>query len=326
MRVTFILPTLNNALEISNVLQSIRTQDYPSDKIEIVVSDGGSTDNTTQIALKYGCKVINNPKILAEYGISLGIKESSGDINIIVASDNELVGNDWITKMVRPFIESDVIGAFPETINSKSDSWISCYYNVFTDPFNHFIYGSSANTRTLYKEFNKIFESPEYIIYDFKAVGHPLLVLAQGFATSRDFNRPSEYEFDDIMPLVDLILKGKKLAFVPKTKIYHHTVKNLSHFIKKIRWASANGLNKKNYGFTIRTRYLTKWQKIKVYLWIPYSFSIIFPILRSIYGIIRDKEFIWRYHAPISFIGAGVVLYEFIRFKVFGINKIVKRQ
>ena len=58
--VTFIIPVLNAAGILENCLQSIRRQDYPLEKIEIILADGGSTDGTPEIGKKYGAVVIDD--------------------------------------------------------------------------------------------------------------------------------------------------------------------------------------------------------------------------------------------------------------------------
>ena len=49
-KVSFIIPTLNAAGILGNCLASIRNQDYPKERYEILVVDGGSKDGTQDIA------------------------------------------------------------------------------------------------------------------------------------------------------------------------------------------------------------------------------------------------------------------------------------
>jgi cellulose synthase/poly-beta-1,6-N-acetylglucosamine synthase-like glycosyltransferase len=48
-RVTIIVPAYNEATRIRACLASLRAQDYPADKLEIIVVDNGSTDDTFDI-------------------------------------------------------------------------------------------------------------------------------------------------------------------------------------------------------------------------------------------------------------------------------------
>ena len=57
-----IMPTYNSAQKIEESLQSIRNQNFDQDKVEILIVDGGSTDNTLDIAMMYNCKILNNER------------------------------------------------------------------------------------------------------------------------------------------------------------------------------------------------------------------------------------------------------------------------
>ncbi|MBI4743984.1 MAG: glycosyltransferase [Actinobacteria bacterium] len=51
--INIIIPTLNSAKTLGDCLKSIAVQDYPKDKIEVIVADAGSTDGTLDIVNKF---------------------------------------------------------------------------------------------------------------------------------------------------------------------------------------------------------------------------------------------------------------------------------
>lgn len=57
--VSVILPAHNEERFIAMAIRSLRDQSYPSDRIEIVVADNGSTDNTRHIAECLGATVVD---------------------------------------------------------------------------------------------------------------------------------------------------------------------------------------------------------------------------------------------------------------------------
>lgn len=64
MKISIIIPTLNESQLIGRLIERLLTAD--SDKIEIIVVDGGSTDDTLEIAARYGVTVIQGDKSRAK--------------------------------------------------------------------------------------------------------------------------------------------------------------------------------------------------------------------------------------------------------------------
>src|SRR3989344_2742332 len=89
-KITFVIPILNSARLIKDCLESLRQQDYPQEKIEVIISDGGSKDNGAKIAKTYGARVIKNYKVLAEPGFMLGAKHAKGELIVYIGADNRL--------------------------------------------------------------------------------------------------------------------------------------------------------------------------------------------------------------------------------------------
>jgi glycosyltransferase involved in cell wall biosynthesis len=86
--VSIIIPSYNSGRFLERTLISIFNQDYPN--IEIIIIDGGSTDNTADILKKYGHQI----KLLSETdegeycAINKGIKMTGGKyIKVIPADD-----------------------------------------------------------------------------------------------------------------------------------------------------------------------------------------------------------------------------------------------
>ena len=75
--VSMIIPTLNSEKTLKKCLNSIKNQTY--DKIEIVIVDGGSRDNTIAIAREYTDKVYVSTKKSRTVNINFGAKMSEGE-------------------------------------------------------------------------------------------------------------------------------------------------------------------------------------------------------------------------------------------------------
>jgi glycosyltransferase involved in cell wall biosynthesis len=110
--VTVILPTLNAARYLDECLGALRSQDWPRDRLEIVLADAGSTDDTLAIAERHEVDVVRpNPLKTAEAGKAVAIRAARGELICSVDSDNVVVGRDWLRRMTAPFSDPDVIAA-----------------------------------------------------------------------------------------------------------------------------------------------------------------------------------------------------------------------
>ena len=56
-KISVLTPTLDSSQTLEQCLESIINQDYPKNKLEIIIADGGSNDNTLKIAQKYNARV-----------------------------------------------------------------------------------------------------------------------------------------------------------------------------------------------------------------------------------------------------------------------------
>ena len=129
--------------------------------------------------------------------------------------------------------------------------------------------------------------------------------------------------------MLDHIKENKNIGYVHAVSIYHHTIKNLAHFIKKQRWATQNALEGKKYGISHRKNRLPFSQQIKIYLWPLYSLSVIFPTLRSLIGFIQDNEPLWLMHPFECLLCAyanTIQLLEYNMSKLSRKNRVISRQ
>ncbi len=80
---SLVIPVRNESTHIDGCLRSVTAQSYPRDLLEIIVVDGGSTDDTrgrlrTWMARDDRIRVLDNPRGEMVPGLNLGIEASSG--------------------------------------------------------------------------------------------------------------------------------------------------------------------------------------------------------------------------------------------------------
>lgn len=137
--VSIVIPTYNSDQTLAQCLESIVNQDYPREKVEIIIVDGGSKDNTLETARKYKVnKILNNALKIEEFGRALGIEASNNELIAFIDQDNVLVSSKWLEKMVKPFEDKGIIGSEPLFYSYRlGDSSVVRYCSLIgaDDPF-----------------------------------------------------------------------------------------------------------------------------------------------------------------------------------------------
>ena len=108
-RVSLVMPIYNEGPYIARSLDQVLAQDYPADRLEVVVADGMSTDNTRQIVADYTRRypqisMIDNPVRFRAAGLNLAIAQSTGDIVICIDGHGE-TAPDFVRQNVQLFRE-----------------------------------------------------------------------------------------------------------------------------------------------------------------------------------------------------------------------------
>ena len=99
MKITLIIPAKNEGATIEEVLRSSRPL-----VDDLLVVDGHSTDNTREIALKMGIRVVSDHGKGKGDGVRVGIQEATGDILVFIDADGSHAPQD-IPRLVQPILE-----------------------------------------------------------------------------------------------------------------------------------------------------------------------------------------------------------------------------
>ncbi len=83
MKLSIIIPTLNEEKYLPILLGSIKNQDFLD--YEIIVADAGSKDKTIDIAKKYGCKIVEGG--LLPFGRNRGADVAKGEVLLFLDAD-----------------------------------------------------------------------------------------------------------------------------------------------------------------------------------------------------------------------------------------------
>jgi len=121
-RVSVIVPCRNEARFIARCLESIVANDYPRDKLEILVVDGMSDDQTWNIVGDIArerpeVKGLRNPRLITPAALNLGISHARGEI-VFRIDAHARVARDYLRLCVEGLRkhEADNIGGAMETL------------------------------------------------------------------------------------------------------------------------------------------------------------------------------------------------------------------
>jgi len=139
--VSIIIPCRNEGKHIAKCLDSIIANDYPKDKLEVLVIDGMSEDGTREIIERYSqqypnIKFLDNPKKIVPTAMNLGIKEANGDIIIRMDAHTEYP-NDYVSKIVHWLEKSEVdnVGGICETLPGADTLQAKAIALAISSPF-----------------------------------------------------------------------------------------------------------------------------------------------------------------------------------------------
>lgn len=113
-KIAVVIPTLNEELHISDCLNSVLSQSFPFEEMDIMVIDGGSRDRTRDIVSgfcqKHGnIRLIDNPGKIQSIAFNIGVRSSTAPY--IVRLDAHSTYNErYIELCIRHLSENDEIG------------------------------------------------------------------------------------------------------------------------------------------------------------------------------------------------------------------------
>lgn len=129
VRLTVVIPTLNEAHYLPCLLAALTSQTRPPD--EVIVADAGSTDGTPDIARQQGAAVV--PGGMPAVGRNAGARAAQGDLLLFLDAD-VLPACDFIERLLAEFEqrESDVATCLVESLSDRlTDQLLHQAVNVY---------------------------------------------------------------------------------------------------------------------------------------------------------------------------------------------------
>jgi glycosyltransferase involved in cell wall biosynthesis len=121
----------NEEETLGGLLRDITSQDYPHERVEVVLVDGASTDYTRMIMERFAAeersftavKVVDNPKRIQPCGWNVAIAESTGDV-IIRVDAHASIPSDFVRRTVDVLGSGEhVCGGYRPTVLAEATPW-----------------------------------------------------------------------------------------------------------------------------------------------------------------------------------------------------------
>lgn len=139
--VSIVIPMRNEEKYIRKCLESLLENDYPLEKIEILVIDGMSEDATKKIVEGYVqqypfIKLLNNRKKITPVALNIGIKHAKGEI-IMRIDAHATYEKDYISKCVKYLNEynADNMGGICKIVPRENTLIGKCIALASSHPF-----------------------------------------------------------------------------------------------------------------------------------------------------------------------------------------------
>ncbi|MEW5722717.1 MAG: mycofactocin biosynthesis glycosyltransferase MftF, partial [Thermodesulfobacteriota bacterium] len=119
-KVSVIIPVFNRPRDLENCLASLFDLDWPAEKLEIIVVDDASTDDTPEIARRFPVTLLRAARRQgASRCRNQGAAAAGGDILCFLDSDCT-AARDWLIELVSVFKDREV-GAVGGSVESQTD-------------------------------------------------------------------------------------------------------------------------------------------------------------------------------------------------------------
>lgn len=221
--VSIIIPCRNEEGFIKDCLDSILTQDFNKENLEVLVIDGMSDDRTREIVKNSSrehplVKLIDNPEKVTPKGMNLGVKSSKGDVIIFLNSHSTLDREflKWTIYYLKNKPEVMAVGGRSITI-TKGERNISKTITLVLDS----VFGSGGIRYRQRKKEGFIKDTLPFAAYRrdfFKKVGY----------MDEDLLRGQDAELN-----LRILKLGGKIYFSPKIKSYLHARSSLKKFLRQ---------------------------------------------------------------------------------------------
>lgn len=313
LSISCVIATFNSSDSITECLTSLFSQNYPEERMEVIIIDGGSLDSTLDVLKRYKVKLIKVPPEdqEAEYNKGTGALQARNELILFIDADNVLPHKNWLRKMVKPLVENkDIIGTEILRFHyNPKDNILDRYFALLggVDPVPYYL-GKDSKLSYAFDKYNLLGESldcGDYYLVKFTGKKIPMIG-ANGFILRRKLLKfakadPGNFFHTDIN--YDLIQKGFNTYAFVKDDIIHLKRTKVSYFIKFL--IRRKYIMETQYFERLKKRrhpvYVAETDRLNLIKYIIYSLTFIKPTFDAIRGYIKVRDKAWFLHPIVCF-------------------------
>jgi succinoglycan biosynthesis protein ExoA len=138
--VSFVVAALNEEATIGECVRSLLTQDYPAERIQVAIVDGGSTDRTREIVTAIAAadprvQLLDNPGRIAASAFNIGVAATTGEL-ISLASAHSRTDPDYASVLAEAFRMSGaaLVGGSDDAIAGGTDAMAQAIARAASSP------------------------------------------------------------------------------------------------------------------------------------------------------------------------------------------------
>lgn len=274
---SILIPAHNEAVVIGNTIESMLKIVYPEDKLQIIVINDGSTDDTKKIIEFYAEKdsrveLFDIPAGEGGKGksrtLNIGMRAAKGEIIAVYDADNT-PDKDSLRYLVAQLIQHKELGAVLgkfRTVN-KDKNWLTKFINIETLSFQSMLQAGRWQMHNI-----ATLPGTNFVMWNW------LIKKLNGW--------DEEALTEDSELSIRIYQEGYKIKFIPYAITYEQEPESWRVWIKqRMRWVRGN-----NYVISKFAKQLTKFKNRRLAFDILYTLALYYVFFAAI--IISDLLFI----------------------------------
>lgn len=304
MKVSVIIPTLNDAENLKKCLYYLTKQNLGKNTLEVMVIDGGSTDKTIEIAKSGKTRILKDKIGSPEAAKGLGISEANGEYILVMDADDFLIDKDYIINLIESLEkEKNCIGAYSESYFwKKEDKLLNRYFALIggNDPLAVFLGKNDRKGFIQKKEdlYGKIIkETDKFLIRQFEKEKVPTLG-GNGFLIKKEVIEKSKFKKENFFhsdAIYNLVLKGLDKFLVYKNVVWHASGEEFRYYFIK-RYKYLNDIYMRDFRKRDYHVFDPKKDLGRLILFCITSSTLLYPIYYAFKGFSKKHDLAWFIH------------------------------